>query len=169
MRSEGFPLISGGLGVGLCLPTVALAFAAVRCRPLPSACVRSIALLPCRWAMHLLDLDFLANSIVLCRFVTCVAMMIACCVAALWKPVNVTVSFSSGRRSTLCISVLQCRGRRSILWRGAVAVLRNRSVRAAQTWHSVKSRGRDSIWWVAWKVAEAWQKSCVWSFVKMAL
>ena len=33
MRSEGFPFMSGGLGVGLCWPTVALAFAAVRCRP----------------------------------------------------------------------------------------------------------------------------------------
>ena len=34
----------------------------------------------------------------------------------------------------------------------------NRSVRAAQTWHSGKSRGRRSIWWLPWKVAEASQK-----------
>ena len=120
MRSEGFPLISGGLGVGLCLPTVALAFAAVRCRPPVFEVLRycrAVGQCSQNATKALLDVDFLANSIVLCRFVTCVAMMIACCVAGtiLWKPVNVTESFSSGRCSTLCISVLQCRGRRSIL------------------------------------------------------
>ena len=49
----------------------------------------------------LLEWDFLANTSFLCRFVTRVAMMFACCVAGaiLWKPVNVTVSFSRGRRS----------------------------------------------------------------------
>ena len=40
MHSEGFPFISGGLGVGPCLPTVGLAFAAVRCRPPPSVVLR---------------------------------------------------------------------------------------------------------------------------------
>ena len=39
MRSEGFPFISGGLGVVRCSPTVGLALAAVR----------GIALIPCRW------------------------------------------------------------------------------------------------------------------------
>ena len=41
MRSEVFSFMSGVCGVGLCLPTVGLA----------SACVRGIALLPCRWAV----------------------------------------------------------------------------------------------------------------------
>ena len=32
IRSKGFPFISGGLGVELCLPTVGLAFACTRRR-----------------------------------------------------------------------------------------------------------------------------------------
>ena len=39
----------------------------------------------------------------------------------------------------------------------------------AQTWHYFKYRGRRSIWWMSWKVAEASQKSYFLSSVKMAL
>ena len=93
---EGFPFMIGGLGVGLCLPAMAL-------RPLPFTAVRGIALIPCRWAARakcdkndLLEWDFRASTRFLWRFVTCVAMMFARCVAGaiLWKPFNVTVSLS---------------------------------------------------------------------------
>ena len=101
---------------GSCVRWCSLPFAAVRL--CSKYCVMAVPLGGAHKMRqkHLWDVDFLANSIVLCRFVTCVAMMIACCVAGaiLWKPVNVTVSFSSGRRSALCLCVLQFRGRRSI-------------------------------------------------------
>ena len=40
MRSERFPFISGGLGVGRCSPTVAVVFAALRLRSLPFTVLR---------------------------------------------------------------------------------------------------------------------------------
>ena len=77
----------GGLGVGLCLPAMAL-------RLLPFTAVHGIALISCRWAARtrcdkndLLEWDFRANTMFLWSFLTCVAMMFACCVAGaiLWK------------------------------------------------------------------------------------
>ena len=92
----------------------------VCCRSLPSAyCVIALPLGGAHKMRqnYLQGADFFANSVVFCRFVTCVVIMFACCVAGaiVWKPVNVTMSFSSGRRSTLCLCVLQFRGKRAIL------------------------------------------------------
>ena len=85
-----------------------------------------------------------------------------------WKRVNASVSFFCGRRSTLWCGLSRWRGRRSILSRGESPFFMNRLVTVAQTWHSVKSRGRRRIWWVSWKVAEAVQKSYLLSSVKIA-
>ena len=88
---------------------------------------------------------FLANSVFLLRFVTCVEVAFAFCVAgAIYLP---SVSIVASRFSWQ----VQFCGRCSILWRGEGGVLMNRNVRAAQTSHSVKGRGRDSILWVPWK------------------
>ena len=46
MRREGFSFLSGGLGVELCLPTVGVAFAAVR-----KSCVNSVRLHKVFWAV----------------------------------------------------------------------------------------------------------------------
>ena len=109
----------GGLVCRRCL-----AFAAVRL--CPKYCVIAAPLGGAHKMRQsdLLEWDFLANTKFLRRFVTCVAMMF--CVLRgrrIWKPVNVTVSFSSGGRSTLCACAF-C---------NSVAALMNRSVRAADT------------------------------------
>ena len=120
MRSEGFPFMIGGPGGW---PVFADGGSCDLCRSLPSVCVGSIAL--CRAVgrrsqnatKRCAGVGFLRKHNVFVAFCDIVAMMIACCVAAaiLWKRVNVTVSFSRGRHSALCLCVLQFCGRRSIL------------------------------------------------------
>ena len=86
-----------------------------------------------------------------------------------WKCVNASASFFGGRHSTFWCGLSRCRGRCNILWRGEDFFSTNRSVRDAQGWHYFKYRGRRSIWWVSWKVAEASQKLYFLNFIKMTL
>ena len=118
MRSEGFSFNSGGLEVGVVSAQRCL-HDRKRSQPFsqPFAGCRNEVAKPHHGAAltecdqdDVLQVDFLANSVLLLGFVTC-----GCACAILWKCVNVSVSFARGRcsplHSPLCWCILQFRGR----------------------------------------------------------
>ena len=108
MRSEGFSFNSGGLEVGVMFSQRCFhdrnRSKHVRSATAMTALSLTVGLRSQNVIRMLCWRSVLANSVFLLRFVTCVAVAFAFCVAGaiLWKRVNASISFSRGRRSTLC-------------------------------------------------------------------
>ena len=116
MRSEGFSFNSGGLEVGVMFAQHCSSDRSMftsdcnRSQHVPSEVAK-----PHNWAAltkcdqdDVLEVDFLANSVLSLRFATCFDVALAFCAASaiLLKRVNGSVLFSCCGRGTLCCCIL---------------------------------------------------------------
>ena len=145
--AKGSRLWVGVWQVGLCLPTVGLG----------TVWVLRYGRAVGRRSQNAIRMMCWTCSQIACFY--CVwwhAFLYCVAVAILWKCANASASFSRGRH-TLCADAFSWQAQQFVTQRRWF--LMNRSVRTAQTWHGVKSRGRGQRFVICLKSPEAAQKS----------